>query len=165
MRARLEAAVGRINGRFAEYDWTPIRYLNRLFNRRMLAALYRASRVGLVTPLRDGMNLVAKAYVAAQSELEPGVLVLSRFAGAAHQLESALIVNPFDAHGVADAIQQGLTMSVDERRERWRAMMRVLREQDLTAWRKRFLGDLAQVDPPKEARRPGGNFLRAIDRP
>src|SRR4029453_2961504 len=101
-------------GRFAEPDWTPIRYLNRSFNRNVLAGYHRSSRIGLVTPLRDGMNLVAKEYVAAQNPEDPGVLVLSQFAGAAQELDSALIVNPFDTDGVAGAIEQALSMRVGE---------------------------------------------------
>jgi trehalose 6-phosphate synthase len=147
LRRELEAAAGRINGRFAEVDWVPLRYLNRPFSRRMLAALYRLSRIGLVTPFRDGMNLVAKEYVAAQSEAAPGVLVLSRFAGAAQQLEGALIVNPYDVQGVADAIQLGLKMDLAERQQRWRAMMTVLEREDLTAWRERFIAALAGTPP------------------
>ena len=147
LRRQIEAAAGRINGRFAEFDWTPICHLNRRFSRRVLAALYRASRVGLVTPLQDGMSVVAKEYVAAQAEAAPGVLVLSRFAGAAHQLDGALIVNPHDPQGVADAIQVALTMNLEERRKRWRSMMSVLRHEGLTAWRTRFLGVLAGTSP------------------
>src|SRR3546814_6088764 len=100
IRRELEAGAGHVNGAFAEYDWAPIRYLNKSFSRRALAGFFRAARVGLVTPLRDGMNLVAKEFVAAQSEKDPGVLVLSRFAGAALELDGAIIVNPFDVEGV-----------------------------------------------------------------
>jgi trehalose 6-phosphate synthase len=152
LKRTLEGMAGRVNGRFAELDWTPIRYLNRPFNRRMLAALYRASRVGLVTPFRDGMNLVAKEYVAAQSEADPGVLVLSRFAGAAQQLKDALIVNPYDVSGVAQAIQQGLRMGLDERRERWQRMMQGLREADVVAWRRSFVNTLAATPQPAPVR-------------
>ena len=105
LRRELEGMAGRINGRYAEFDWTPIRYLNKPFPRQTLAGFYRTSRVGLVTPVRDGMNLVAKEYVAAQDPHDPGVLVLSRFAGAARELKSALIVNPYDIDGTADALQ------------------------------------------------------------
>src|SRR5215472_8200153 len=101
IRRELEAEAGRINGRFAEVDWMPLRYLNRGFARSALMPLYAEAQVGLVTPLRDGMNLVAKEYVAAQDPANPGVLVLSQFAGAAQELEAALIVNPYDLAGVA----------------------------------------------------------------
>jgi len=142
IRAELESLSGHINGRFAEYDWLPINYMNRSFTRTQLAAFYRTSRVGLVTPLRDGMNLVAKEYVASQNPDDPGVLVLSRFAGAARELDAALIVNPFDYDGVADAIAQGLEMPLDERKERWRAMRGVLRKNNLAKWRDDFINAL-----------------------
>src|SRR5690606_5968555 len=93
-RAKLDALTGRINGEFGHMDWTPIHYINRNYRRDELAGIYRAAAVGLVTPLRDGMNLVAKEFVAAQDPEDPGVLVLSRFAGAAMQLKDALIINP-----------------------------------------------------------------------
>src|SRR5258707_13467705 len=164
LRRELEAAAGRINGRFAEFDWVPLRYLNRSFNRRVLAALFRTSRIGLVTPFRDGMNLVAKEYVAAQSEESPGVLVLSRFAGAAQQLDGAMMVNPYDVHGVADAIQAGLKMDLEERRRRWAGMMEVLRREDLTAWRDRFIAALAAIGPTGAVvrRTATGNYVRAL---
>jgi trehalose 6-phosphate synthase len=145
IRAELEGLAGSINGEFGNYDWTPIRYLGRAFSRRALAGIYRASRVGLVTPLRDGMNLVAKEYVAAQSARNPGVLVLSRFAGAASQLREALIVNPYDVQGVADALQRALNMPLEERRERWQALMKGLRTQDVAAWTESYLAALGQV--------------------
>jgi len=104
IRLQLEAESGRINGRYAELDWTPIRYIHRQYERPVLAALFRASHVGFVTPLRDGMNLVAKEYVAAQDPDDPGVLVLSQFAGAAQELNGALIVNPLDIDGMTDAL-------------------------------------------------------------
>ena len=111
----LGAAAGRINGKFGEPAWTPIRYINRAYSRTALAGLYRAARVGLVTPLRDGMNLVAKEYVAAQNASDPGVLILSRFAGAAAECRDALLVNPFDPESVASAIAQALQMPLSER--------------------------------------------------
>jgi len=147
IRHSLEATAGHINGRFAEFDWVPIRYLNKAFSRRALSGLFRGSRIGMVTPLRDGMNLVAKEYVAAQDETDPGVLVLSRFAGAAHQMGAALIVNPYDLHDMAEALHRGLTMPLGERRERWETLMEGLRRDDVTAWRNRFLGTLAAVPP------------------
>ena len=111
IRRELEAEAGRINGRFAEVDWMPLRYLNRGFARSALMPLYAEAQVGLVTPLRDGMNLVAKEYVAAQDPDNPGVLVLSQFAGAARELDAALIVNPYDEAGVAAALDRGLAMA------------------------------------------------------
>jgi trehalose 6-phosphate synthase len=147
IRHMLETAAGNINGRFADFDWVPIRYLNKSFERRELTCFFRNSRIGLVTPLRDGMNLVAKEYVASQSEKDPGVLVLSRFAGAAHELTDALIVNPYDIDGVADALRQALSMRLGERRERWRAMMRRLESHDIHRWRTEFLDALAEPLP------------------
>ncbi|NNG05726.1 MAG: alpha,alpha-trehalose-phosphate synthase (UDP-forming) [Inquilinus sp.] len=143
IRRELEAKAGHINGAFAEFDWVPIRYLNKSFSRRSLLGFYRISRIGLVTPLRDGMNLVAKEYVAAQDPDDPGVLVLSRFAGAAAEMESALIVNPYDTEGVAESLQRGLTMPLAERRERHQALMEILRHNDIDHWRDRFLEALS----------------------
>jgi trehalose 6-phosphate synthase len=142
IRQTLETAAGHINGRFAEFDWVPIRYLNKSFNRRTLAGFFRTARIGLVTPLRDGMNLVAKEYVAAQDPKDPGVLVLSRFAGAARELDSALIVNPYDMDNVAEALERGLQMSKVERRERWTAMFNRLKQHDVVAWREDFVDNL-----------------------
>src|SRR5206468_2988065 len=119
--------AGRINGAYGEADWTPIRYVNRAYSRTALAGLYRSSRVGLVTPLRDGMNLVAKEYIAAQDGEDPGVLVLSRFAGAAEQLKEALLVNPYDTHGTAETVQQALQMPLEERRERHQKLLARIR--------------------------------------
>ena len=142
IRHELEAEAGRINGRFAEVDWVPLRYLNRSFTRSALMPLYAEAQLGLVTPLRDGMNLVAKEYVAAQDPADPGVLVLSQFAGAARELDAALIVNPFDEAGVAAALDRGLAMQLAERRERHAAMLQVMRRNSLDAWRDRFEADL-----------------------
>ncbi len=146
MRRELEATAGHVNGTFAEYDWVPIRYLNKSFSRRVLSGFFRVSRVGLVTPLRDGMNLVAKEFVAAQSEKDPGVLVLSRFAGAARELDGALIVNPYDVEGVAERMQEALTMPLEARRERWRSMYKAIAENDVTAWRESFLRTLQKSE-------------------
>jgi trehalose 6-phosphate synthase len=139
MAARLDAIAGRINGATAEMDWVPIRNVHRLHTREELAGIYRAAEVGLVTPLRDGMNLVAKEYVAAQREEDPGVLILSRFAGAAMQMREALIVNPFSQEDVADAIRRALGMSIDERRQRWRALMDGVEKDNVMAWRDSFV--------------------------
>jgi trehalose 6-phosphate synthase len=153
IRRELEAAAGHVNGMFAEYDWVPIRYLNKSFSRRALAGFFRASRVGLVTPLRDGMNLVAKEFVAAQSAKDPGVLVLSRFAGAAQELDGALIVNPHDVEGVAERLQEALNLPLKARQERWRSMYKAIAKNDVTTWRESFLQALQRsgggepVDP------------------
>jgi trehalose 6-phosphate synthase len=142
IRLQLEAESGRINGRFAELDWTPIRYIHRQYERPVLAALFRAAHVGFVTPLRDGMNLVAKEYVSAQDPENPGVLVLSQFAGAAQELNGALIVNPLDIDGMADALAAALAMPLEERRRRYEEMFAQLRENNVSVWRDNFMRDL-----------------------
>ena len=149
IRHDLESTAGNINGRFADFDWVPIRYLNKSFERAELTCFYRTARIGLVTPLRDGMNLVAKEYVAAQNPDDPGALVLSRFAGAAHELDGALIVNPYDVDDVANALYQALNMPLDERQERHRRMLGRLRRHDVHDWRKDFL--TALHESPREA--------------
>jgi len=145
IRARLDALAGRINGEYADMDWQPIRYLNRGYRRDQLAGIYRAARVGLVTPLRDGMNLVAKEYVAAQNPEDPGVLILSRFAGAAEQMGEALLVNPFSREELADAIKRALAMPLEERIRKWTALMKVVRDTDVGIWRDEFVGDLRAI--------------------
>ena len=146
IRASLAAAAGQINSRYGEFDWTPLRYINKSFGHHILTGFFRASRIALVTPLRDGMNLVAKEYVASQPSEDPGVLILSCFAGAARELSEAVIVNPFDIEGMAEAILQGLSMPAGERRERWTAMMNVLERNDITAWRESFVRVLSAID-------------------
>ena len=143
IRRELEMSASAINGRFADFDWVPIRYINRSSGRNQLLSFFRASAVGLVTPLRDGMNLVAKEYVAAQNPHDPGALVLSRFAGAAHELKEALIVNPFDTDEVAEAIHTALWMPREERIQRREAMLERLRGHDVHRWRRDFLAALA----------------------
>lgn len=143
IRHELEQAAGSINGRYAEIDWVPLRYLNRVVDRGTLMATFRLARIGLVTPLRDGMNLVAKEYVAAQDPADPGVLVLSTMAGAAAELVDAVLVNPHDIDAVAEGIHRGLKMPLEERRARHAAMLRVLRVNDINSWRDRFLDALA----------------------
>ncbi|MBK8544624.1 MAG: trehalose-6-phosphate synthase [Caulobacteraceae bacterium] len=150
MIARLDSLSGRINGAHAEMDWIPIRNVHRLHGRDELAGIYRAADVALVTPLRDGMNLVAKEFVAAQDEADPGVLILSRFAGAAAQMHEALIVNPFSQEDVADAMRRALKMPLEERRRRWRALMDGVEKDDVMAWRDSFVAAL------KEARTGAG---------
>jgi trehalose 6-phosphate synthase len=142
MRRALEQSAGSTNGRFAEVDWTPIRYLNRSFSHATLMGFLRLSQVCLVTPLRDGMNLVAKEFIAAQDPSNPGVLVLSDRAGAASEMADALIVNPYDRRGIAHALKQALAMSLDERRARHAKLLAALRENDIHAWRSRFVANL-----------------------
>ena len=144
LRRQLEGLCGSINGNYGELDWMPIRYIHRTVARKRLPGLYRASRVALVTPLRDGMNLVAKEFIAAQDEADPGVLVLSRFAGAAEQLRDALLVNPYDSDGTADAIQHALHMPLEERQARHQRLLANIREYDVHWWQRRFLETLQQ---------------------
>lgn len=147
LRIELETAIGHVNGRFSTLDWAPIRYLAQGLPRTELAGLYRDADIALVTPLRDGMNLVAKEFVAAQDPRDPGVLILSEFAGAAEQLPEALIVNPHDPLQQADAIEQAISMSLAERRERHCAMMTRLEEFDASWWCSSFLDELETVPP------------------
>jgi trehalose 6-phosphate synthase len=142
IRAALEQTAGRLNGRFAEADWTPVRYLNRNFSHATLMGLLRASQVALVTPVRDGMNLVAKEFVAAQDPGDPGVLILSPLAGAARELTGALLVNPYDKRGTALALQTALHMPLPERRQRHEQMLRAVRQHDIHNWYREFLRDL-----------------------
>ena len=144
MEQRVRETVGRVNGHYGEAAWTPIRYVNRTYTRTLLAGLYRSSRVCLVTPLRDGMNLVAKEYVAAQDPENPGALVLSQFAGAAVECRSALLVNPYDQESVAAAIDQALSMPLDERKARHRDMITALAANDIKDWGERFLKAMMQ---------------------
>ncbi len=149
IREELEREAGRINGRYSGLDYTPIRYLSQQYDRWKLMSLFRESQVGFVTPLHDGMNLVAKEYVAAQNPADPGVLVLSIFAGAAAELSGALLVNPHDALGMSEALQQALSMPLDERKERFEVNMDALRRNDLGKWRDSFLRDLRNVPTPQ----------------
>ena len=136
------SVAGRINGAYGEADWTPIRYVNRAYSHSTLAGLYRSARVALVTPLRDGMNLVAKEYVASQNPDDPGVLILSRFAGAAQECRAALLVNPYDPDSVAAALGQALSMSLAERRERHDSMFQTLSRNDIRHWAHGYLTEL-----------------------
>lgn len=141
----IDSLVGRINGELAESDWEPIRYLYRTYDQDKLTEFYRQSRVGLVTPLRDGMNLVAKEYVAAQEPEDPGALVLSRFAGAADELSDAILVNPYLPEDTARGIARALEMPLEERRQRHKAMLKIIKEQTVQKWAKDFIFDLQSV--------------------
>ena len=142
LQREVAALAGDVNARHGEVDWIPIRYVNRSFGQPTLAGFYRAAAIGLVTPLRDGMNLVAKEYVAAQDPEDPGVLVLSKFAGAAHELDGALLVDPYDHETVARQIAVGLAMSREERRARWQTMMDTLLRRSIHAWFADFMRTL-----------------------
>lgn len=157
IRTELETLSGSINGQFADFDWTPVRYIHRVIPRGILAALFRGSRVGFVSPLRDGMNLVAKEYVAAQDDEDPGVLVLSKFAGAAEDLEEALIVNPYNLDEMAENLQRALKMPLAERRSRQRALIKRIRERDADNWQSSFLGTLESLP----IRKPPGRLQNA----
>jgi trehalose 6-phosphate synthase len=165
-RREVEELVGRVNGRFGHPEWVPVRYLFRSFSQRELAAYYREADVCLVSPLRDGMNLVAKEYVACQPDDDPGVLVLSRFAGAAAELKDALIVNPYDLDGTANALARALAMARPERVARQAALLRRVEAQTATRWASSFLADLAASrpargggPPPARARSPRARVL------
>ena len=152
IREELDQLSGRINGQFAHVDWTPIRYVNQGYPRAGLAGLYRAADVGLVTPLRDGMNLVAKEFVAAQDAEDPGVLVLSKFAGAAERMTAALLVNPYSRDDISDLLRQALSMPRDERIARWRTLFDGIKADNIHHWWRSFLDDLSPIsDPPLEA--------------
>jgi trehalose 6-phosphate synthase len=157
IRSALEQAAGRTNGRFADPDWTPVRYLNKNIPHVTLMGYLRAAKVGLVTPVRDGMNLVAKEFVAAQDPADPGVLVLSTLAGAARELTTALLVNPYDATGMAEALQTALWMPLAQRQERFEAMMHVVRTNDIHAWNQHFIEAL--ITAPRDA----GSLVWPVD--
>jgi len=142
----VNSAAGRINGSFSEAAWTPVRYVNRAYSRTALAGLYAAARVGLVTPMRDGMNLVAKEYVAAQDPEDPGVLILSRFAGAADEFRDALLVNPYDPDAMGAAIARAMAMPLGERKKRHAGLYAALLRNDISKWGDRFLRALAPRD-------------------
>lgn len=151
-----DEVAGRLNAALGEFDWTPIRVVKKAYSRNALAGFYRRAQVGLVTPMRDGMNLVAKEYVAAQNPADPGVLVLSRFAGAAQQMGEALIVNPYDTHEVADAIRTALAMPKSERIRRFERLFSVISASDIGWWTRRYLAALsgAAMDLPAEGATP-----------
>jgi trehalose 6-phosphate synthase len=142
MERSVSEHIGRINGTYGEASWTPIRYVNRAHSRTALAGLYRAAKAALVTPLRDGMNLVAKEYVASQDMDDPGVLILSRFAGAAVECKPALLVNPYDPDSVSSSIRRALSMPLEERRARQAALMQSLTANDIKDWPDKFLNAL-----------------------
>lgn len=146
-RDEIELEIARINGRFGQPGRTPVEYLHRSVSPAELVALYRRADVMAVTPLRDGMNLVAKEFIAAQDPADPGVLVLSRFAGAAEQLKEALLVNPYDTHGTAESIQIALQMPLSERQKRHQKLLERIRQQDVHWWRRTFLETLTGMDP------------------
>ncbi len=164
IRHELETLSGTINGKFGELDWVPIQYIHRSTPRGTLVDVFQQSRIGVVTPLRDGMNLVAKEYVAAQDPEDPGVLMLSRFAGAAEQMKQALIVNPYDVEEMADTIKTALEMDLEERRERHRALLDGIRTHDTFAWCRSFLAALENIRRRKSMPPSGKPFEAARKR-
>ena len=143
IRNELEQKTGQINGARSEVDVVPIRYVNRGYSHAELFGFFRAAKIGMVTPLRDGMNLVAKEYIAAQDPEDPGVLILSRFAGAAAQLDQSLLVNPHSPDDLAHAIGKALDMPLKERRDRYEASIGTVRDDNVQIWTERFTADLA----------------------
>jgi trehalose 6-phosphate synthase len=163
IRESLEQASGNINGQYAEVDWVPIRYLNKAYSRGVIMALLRLAKIGLVTPIRDGMNLVAKEFLASQDPEDPGVLVLSRLCGAAEELTDAVLINPYDKRGVADGLQTAIEMPLEERRERHAAMLGVIKRNDIHSWCRRFIDALDSVDERQRQQRglePSGRSAR-----
>ncbi len=155
----LEAEAGRINGRHNSIYWTPLRLIEQQVPRDVLLGYFSLADVGLVTPLRDGMNLVAKEYLAAQTAEDPGVLVLSSLAGAAEELgDSAIVVNPYNGHDVADGIYRALVMPLEERRQRWQRGMECLKRNTAVMWQQRFLAVLGRTGNPGAA----GRSLRPV---
>jgi trehalose 6-phosphate synthase len=153
MEQEVNSISGRINGAYSDASWAPVRYVNRPYSRTALAGLYSAARVGLVTPMRDGMNLVAKEYVAAQDAQDPGVLILSRFAGAADEMGAALLVNPYDPDAVGAAIARAVAMPLAERKERHAELYAALLRNDISRWGDKFLKALGkgEMDQGREA--------------
>jgi trehalose 6-phosphate synthase len=154
----LDAMCGHVMGRFAEPDWSPLTYVKRAYGQPSLAGLYRLAAVGLVTPLRDGMNLVAHEYIASQNPDNPGVLVLSRFAGAAEIFPEALLVNPFDTDETAEALRLALDMGLDERKQRWQALMEAAKRFSIDNWAENFLARLNPAEAQQGAG-PGRDIL------
>ena len=139
MKCTIDEMVGRINGRFTYHNWVPIHYIYRNLPRRELIAYYRTSEIALITPLKDGMNLIAKEYCASSVETD-GVLILSEFAGAAQQLgKSSLLVNPFDVEDVADKIYMAYHMHEGERKSRMRRLRAEVRRNNIFRWLEQFL--------------------------
>jgi trehalose 6-phosphate synthase len=148
-RERVDQLVGRINGRFSEADWAPVHYLNRSYTQSELARFYREADVCLVTPLRDGMNLVAMEFVASQGP-NPGVLLLSRFCGASETMPDAVTVNPYDIEGTAEALYRALTMDSNERLRRWESLIDGVRSRTAVSWSEGFLDELAGAGESSE---------------
>ena len=142
IESEVTGLIGKVNGRFGDAAWTPIRYVNRSYSRTVLAGIYRTADVAMTIPLRDGMNLAAKEFLAAQDPDDPGALMLSPFAGAAVELDKALIVNPHETDAVAAALKRALEMPLDERRERHAPMLSHLSKNDIKRWARSYTSTL-----------------------
>ena len=152
MKKEIEATVGRINGKYGTLDWNPIIYQYRSLKFNELVALYSHSDVGLLTPLRDGMNLVAKEYVAAQHK-RAGMLILSELAGAAAEMGESVLVNPSDISQMADAVHEALTMKDEEKQKRLEAMKNRIRDYDVFSWADDILRTTVKVKADRESYR------------
>lgn len=159
LKQELDRKSGEVNGRFADFDWVPLRYITQPMARNTLAGFYQISRVGLVTPLRDGMNLVAKEFIAAQPADDPGVLILSEFAGASEELTEAIIVNPHDADAIAEALHQALTMPLAERQQRHAALREKVMQTNAQAFCERFLAALGDASNPLKTEKTIGSSI------
>src|SRR5262249_29412239 len=159
-RREVNALVGRINGAFGTPNWVPVHYMFRGLPERRVIALYRAADVMLVTPIRDGMNLVAKEYVAARTDLK-GALVLSEYAGASAELVEAITTNPYDVDRMAEAYYAALTMPAEEQRERMKALRERVMSHDVQRWVDGFLQALADGNSPRELAINGNGSARA----
>lgn len=162
LQQQLEHLAGATNGHYADPHWAPIRYVNRAFDQTVLAGYYRTADVALVTPLRDGMNLVAKEFVAAQSAEDPGVLILSCFAGAARELhEGAVTINPIDPEDIVESLHRALAMPLSERRARWRDLHEKICGNTIHHWRAVFLDALRRVSP-RPGDEPRGDIFETV---
>lgn len=147
LKSEIDQLVGHINGRFSTPAWSPIKYIFGSVNQQDLAAYYRDADVALITPLRDGMNLVAKEFVACQSDENPGVLVLSPFAGAGGLMQEAILANPYETHNSAAALDRALSMNLDERQLRMNQLKKRERRMDVDAWVRGFLEGMTFLGP------------------
>ncbi len=152
IKAELESLAGSINGLYGELDWVPINYIHRTIPRSELRDIYRTSRIGWVTPLMDGMNLVAKEYISCQDPADPGVLILSKFAGAADQLQDAVQVNPYDLGDLVQGLRTALEMPLDERQARQKKLMGVVRKSDSNAWGRGYFEALSKAGQRRASR-------------
>lgn len=155
LREELDRTVGRINGRFSTLDWVPVRYFYRSLPFEDVVAHYAACGIAWITPLRDGLNLVAKEYVATRHAVgRPGVLILSEFAGAAVELHGALLVNPYDANAMSETLYQAISMGADEVAYRAGRLAMIVDEHDVTRWGEGFLAALGRTETPGADERP-----------